>query len=124
MINRLEKTVPSLQLDMEGPVQERDWKYLRSIQNEMIDELCSKVLERAANISAVENDRPHQRYLRLFRYLKQSDEIIAECFNDWSRSTIGERIISLRRHKLLADEHVKHLSETARKWLKMVEEFC
>ena len=106
---------------MDGPIKERDWKYLRAIYDELIDELCSRILTKAVKVAAAGKERPHQRYLTLYRYIKKSDDIVAECFNDWRRSTINNRILSLRRHKLLTDEHVKRLSETAQDWLRMVE---
>ena len=106
---------------MIGSIQERDWKYLRSIFDEMLNELCSRVLAEAAGIVAGKKGSSHQRYLALFRHIKMSDDVIAECFNDWRRSTISHRIVSLRHHNLLTDEHVKHLTETAQDWLRMVE---
>jgi hypothetical protein len=107
--------------DMIGSIQERDWKYLRSICDEMLNELCFRILTEADGIVAGEKESSHQRYLALYRHIKKSDDMIAECFNDWRRSTINHRIVSLRRHKLLTEEHVKHLSETAQDWLRMVE---
>jgi hypothetical protein len=108
--------------DMEGQIQERDWKYLRMIHDELIDELCSRILSKSVTLAAEGKERPHQRYLKLYRYIQESDDLVAECFNDWRRSTISNRILSLRQHRLLADEHVKNLSEKAQEWLRMVEE--
>jgi hypothetical protein len=107
---------------MTGPIQERDWKYLRSIHDELLNELCFRILTEAGGISAGEKGNAHQRYLALYRHLKKSDDIIAECFNDWRRSTISSRIVSLRHHKLLQEEHVRHMSEKAQDWWeRMVE---
>ena len=107
---------------MTGPIQERDWKYLRSIHDELLNELCSRILTKAGEIAAGEKGSAHKRYLELCRHIEKSDDIIAVCFNDWRRSTISNRIVSLRHHKLLTEEHVKHMSEKAQEWLRMVEE--
>jgi hypothetical protein len=106
---------------MEGPIRERDWKYLRSIHDEMLNELCTRILKKAGKIIAEEKKSPHQRYLTLFRHIKKSDYIIAKCFDDWRRSTIRIRIDALRHHKLLTDEHVEQMSQTAQDWLHRVE---
>ncbi len=107
---------------MNGPIQERDWKYLRTIQDELLDELCSQIIAQAVEIATADQGNPHQRYLALYRHLKKSDDIVAECFNDWRRSTISNRILSLCRHKLLTEEHVKQMSAAAQSWLRMMKE--
>ncbi len=105
---------------MTGPIQERDWKYLRSLHDALLHELCSRILTEAVRIATADGD-PHQRYLKLFRHLKQSDRIIARCFDDWRRSTILEKILCLRYHKLLPDEAVTHLSQETRERLGALE---
>jgi hypothetical protein len=37
---------------MEGPVTERDWKYLRSIKDEMLYALCLRINEKAVAIGS------------------------------------------------------------------------
>ena len=106
---------------MMGSIQERDWKYMRRIHDEMLNELCSRILTKAGGIVAGDKESSHQRYLALYRHIEKSDDMIAECFNDWRRSTISRRIVSLRHHKLLTEEHVRHMSEPAQDWLRMVE---
>ncbi len=111
-----------MRMDMDGAIQERDWKYLSSIKEELLNELCSRILTNVAKVAAEEKGSPHERDLTLFRYIDESDDIIAECFNDWRRSRIGSRILNMRRHRLLTDEHIRHMSEKAQQWLHMVEE--
>jgi hypothetical protein len=106
---------------MTGPIHERDWKYLRSLHESLLNELCSRILTQVGRIAAGEEGSSHQRYLTLWRRLKGFDAIVGECFDDWRRSRIHERILALRRHKLLTDEHVTRLSESAQDWLHMVE---
>ena len=98
---------------MEGPLKERDWKYLGSIRDEMLAALCTRINKRATEIASDSRENPHKRYLKLYRYIQDSDLTVGECFNDWRRSTLSRRILSLRRHRLLTDEHVHGLSEEA-----------
>lgn len=105
---------------MAGPIHERDWKYLRSIQDEMLNELCSRILTEVAEIAGA-GGTPHQRYRALYRHLQKSDDIIADCFDDWRRSTINVRILNLRHHRLLKDEHVTRMSGEAQEWLRRME---
>jgi hypothetical protein len=107
---------------MEGPILERDWKYLRTIQAEMLHELCSGILKKAVKISDDEGRTPHEKYALLFRHIKESDDVIADCFDNWRRSRIRVIVLNLRRHKLLTDDRLKGLSEKAQNWLHVVEE--
>ncbi len=107
---------------MEGPIKERDWKYLRRIQDEMLHDLCSRINLKAAEITTAKDKNPHERYLKLYRHIEESDSIVASCFNDWRRSNISIKIISLRRYGLLQDSHIENFSDSAKEWLSKVEE--
>ncbi len=107
---------------MEGPIKERDWKYLRRIHDEMLHALCSGINMKAADITIEEGLNPHERYLKLYGHVEDSDSIVAICFNDWRRSNILGKIISLRRYDLLQDSHIENFSDSAREWLCKVEE--
>ncbi len=107
---------------MDGPILERDWEYLRSTHDEILHELCSRILKKAVEIAGEEGENPHQRYLTLYRHIENSDDIVAECFDDWRRSTISNRVIGLGNHNLLTDAYVKGLSEEAQDRLRMIEE--
>ncbi len=106
---------------MEGPIKERDWKYLRLIHDEMLHALCSRINKKAIDIVGAEASNPHERYLKLYQHIQKSDRIIADCFNDWRRSNITVKITCLCRHRLLQDEHVQNFSESAQAWLSRVE---
>jgi hypothetical protein len=107
---------------MEKTLEERDWKYLRSIRDDMLQELCSRSNGEVADILADEARSPRERYFAVWRHLKACDRIVTECFDDWRRSRLGDRILSLRRHGVLKDSHVQNLSESAREWLCRADE--
>jgi hypothetical protein len=93
---------------------ERDWKYLRSIEPELLAELCRRINQQAGEIlSSPKFENDHLKYLALYRHLNNSDKIVANCFNDWRRSTISLIIRLLQQQKLLTEEHVSKLSEDA-----------
>lgn len=106
---------------MDGPFQEKDWKTMRHLKDELLQELCARINRQSRQILADESKSEHQRYLDLYRHIHDSDEIVAECFNDWRRSRLELRILSLRRHKLMTDEHVQRLSDGGQDWLATIE---
>ncbi len=107
---------------MEGPFAEKDWKYLRRLSDDLLQAVCERINERAAAIASSEIGTPHERYLALFRHIKKSDAMVAECFNDWRRSRLTMIVFSLRKHGLLTDEHLTGLSEQAQNFIHAMEE--
>lgn len=99
-----------------GDLPERDWKYLRSIQQELLDRLCRRILaEIQAEIAEAETNRSaHETYLSVYKLVDRSDHVIGDCCDDWRRSTIVARLYSLISLDLLSDEEQSHLSDETR----------
>jgi hypothetical protein len=100
---------------------ERDWKYLRSIHDEMLSSLCDRINRQAADIIQAPAVSEHAKYQGLHKHIQEADDIIAACFNDWRRSTIAHRASSLRRHKVLTQDQFDHLSPGAQEVLTTLE---
>jgi hypothetical protein len=98
-------------------IPERDWKYLRSTEKELLAKLCGKINRKALEILQAPEVGEHERYLRLYRHIEKSDKIVADCFNDWRRSDIVLKLLLIRKHKLLSAEMVAKLSEETRELL-------
>jgi hypothetical protein len=92
-------------------IPESDWKYLRDLKGELLDTLCKRINEDASQIIAGQATSQHEKYLRLFRHVSGSNEIIARCFDDWRRSNIILKVLSLREEGLLTDKHIMRLTE-------------
>ncbi len=106
---------------MAGSISETDWKYLRNIKNELIASLCRRINEKTVKILSSKGTTDHEKYLKAYRHINDSDDIVAECFNDWRRSTICVRLMSIHRHKLLTEKHLGSLSEKTREFIKWSE---
>lgn len=94
---------------------ERDWKYLRTIEKDLLYKLCKSINRKADEIlSSAKFENEHAKYLALYQHMEASDEIVANCFNDWRRSNIRFKLLLLGRQKLLTEEQIKELSDEAR----------
>lgn len=91
-------------------IPERDWKYLRSAKSELIETLCKRINDEASHIISDPSFGEHEKFLRLFRHLREKNEIVADCFDDWRRSNILLKLLRLREHRLLTEEHASRLS--------------
>ena len=106
---------------MTRTIPERDWRYLQSIKQELLDQLCQRINEKAAAIIAGPGGTSHEKSLRLYKHLQQSDRIVADCFNDWRRSTVWGTLHPLCRHDLLGDDQFEHLSEETQELIGALE---
>lgn len=109
-------------MERTGPFTEEDWKYLRSIHDELLHALCDRINSGAVAVASGHAGNPHERYIDLYRFVKDSDKIIAQCFNGWRRSQMEFMVISLRQHGLLKDTHVRKFSPSAQEWLARIEQ--
>jgi hypothetical protein len=107
-----------LNREMIRGVPERDWKYLSSVKGDMLEALCGWINDEACSIAADQASSQHERFLRLYSYLMQGDTLVSDCFDDWRRSNILDKLFVLRRHRLLTDEHLSRLSAEVQEMLR------
>lgn len=107
---------------MTRTIPEKDWKYLRSIEKELLSDLCRNINQSAMAILSSECGSEHDRYLKLYKHIDTSDRIIADCFNDWRRSNLCLKLLLLQKHNLLAAEHIAKLSDETRELLNRFPE--
>ena len=107
---------------MADSMPERDWKYMRSIHDEILAALCDQINSQSEVILKQGQNTPHKTYLDLCRHIQDSDDIIARCFNDWRRSTLQMKISALHENGLLTDAHIQKLSPEAQERLMALKE--
>lgn len=84
---------------------ESDWKTLSRLKPLALDRLCRRILQKSGNIlDRAQEGGHHQAYLSLYKHIHASDEKIANCFNDWRRSSALEILINWRLENLLTEE--------------------
>jgi len=103
---------------MTGSIPEDDWKYLRKIQPEMLSSLCARINRQARVLLESQAEPEHEKYQNLYQHVKDSDRIVADCFDDWRRSNIWLKILALRHEGLLTDEHLIHMSDKVKDLLE------
>ena len=100
---------------------ERDWKYIRSIHDELLCALCERINRECTSILTSREGTAYKRYLRVVKHVQTSDRIVADCFNDLRRSTLKLKICNMNRAGILTPQHLQQLSPEAQDMIKMVE---
>lgn len=93
---------------------ERDWRLLRSVHRAALDRYCERVLEECATVIRDMKSSSHDRYVRLFRLVKERDKGIAAAFDDLRRSTAIQRLASMIFFGAVTDEELSQFSPETR----------
>ena len=94
---------------------ERDWKTLRRLKPLALERLTRRILDGAQEIIAsAEEGQSHDAYLELYRYIKEQDEIVADCFDDWRRSNAMILLLHWRSQGLITDEEFQAFTPETR----------
>lgn len=94
--------------------EERDWKYLSSIKNELLEKCSRQGNDQIRRILADSALSENEKRLKIYQAVRDHDRLIADCFDMWSRSRIFEKVLLMRRYGILEDRYFRLLSEEKR----------
>src|SRR5213592_1181621 len=92
-------------------IPERDWKYASKLKSKFLDRLCQRINSKSLLILNDLTQTQHDRYLSLYRHIKESDRLIALGFNDWKRSMAFQCLTFYRQQGLMTNEEYDGLSD-------------
>jgi hypothetical protein len=93
---------------------EADWKLFRKLQPLALDRFCQRVLDEVGQLSRDPTKGSHERYLAVYRLLKDRDKQLAAAFDDARRSTALVQLARIQEEGLLAREEFARFSEGTR----------
>ncbi len=94
-----------------------------NLKPELLNTLCARIHKQAESIIKSTDKSEHEKYLDLYEYIQDSDDIVARCFNDWRRSNISMKISQLLAENLLTDEHIQNLSDETKEIIESLRAF-
>lgn len=101
---------------------ERDWKYLRSIEAELLEVLSRRHNDELRKLLAEGGKSENEKRRAVFPLLRELDRVVADFFDDWRRSRISDTCLMLVHHGLLTPGQMAKLSPEAQAWIKDVRE--
>ena len=96
-------------------VPEEDWQRLRQLKPVVLDRYCERILREAVSIANAPGSTPHQRYLKLYRFIDEKNDALARAFDDHRRSTALAKIMHIYKLGLFTEEEFAGFSEETRK---------
>jgi len=95
-------------------INESDWKVLRQLHSAALERFCKQVLLEVKRVNSDHTQTFHERYLEIWKVLKQRDEEMAQAFDDLKRSRALTMIAGLHKRGLLTEKGLTQFSEETR----------
>jgi hypothetical protein len=99
---------------MPGGIPEADWKVFRQLHRVWLDRYCAKVNEDIMRLLSQSELSPHDRYLKVYRFIHDKDKELGSAFNDFRRSTAIMQIHIIKNLGVITDEELGRFSESTR----------
>lgn len=99
---------------MSADIPESDWRRFRDVRAQLLERYCCRVLDEVVTVSQGTEGSAHERYLKIYKMIRERDKELANAFNDFRRSTAIMQLGIMRRMKLLTDEDLGQFSEQTR----------
>lgn len=99
---------------MSSDIPESDWRRFKEVHATLLERYCCRILREVAALSEGTQGSAHDRYLKVYKLIKERDRQMANAFDDYRRSTAVMQLAIMRRMKLLTDEELAVFSEQTR----------
>jgi hypothetical protein len=105
---------------MERTFPEKDWKLLRHLAPIALDRYCARVLEDVARITAAPGKTSHERYIKIYKLMRDRDRDLAFAFDDHRRSTAMTKLARIQVLGLLTEDELRGFSEETREIVSLL----
>jgi len=83
---------------------ESDWRLFRQLRELALERFCERVLAEIGNVSPDPGQSHHERYLAVFRLIRERDKELSIAFDNPRRSTALQQLALIRSRELITDE--------------------
>ena len=101
-------------------IKESDWKYLRSIQHDILNRHCDAILESVDQIIQNRKGEEHNSYIQIYNLIKDKDMEIAAAYNDIKRSNAIAKIVHMRHYHAMTDEEFSKFSDETKNSVNLI----
>jgi hypothetical protein len=103
-------------------IAESDWRIFKGLREVVLERFCERVLGEIAGISSDATKTKHERYLAIYRLVRERDKEIDPIFDYLRRSTAVRQICAFRSHNLLTAQELRQFSPELVKLIEDVVE--
>lgn len=108
---------------MHKEIKESDWKYLKKLKPILLERTCAKINREAElKLKNKENREQYQVFIALYEHYRKKDDLIADCFDDYRRSTALYKILHLLYNGIMTDAEFEGFSTEMKETVKGIME--
>lgn len=102
-------------------IAESDWKKFKKVREQALDRFCRRILAECEEICRDETTTAHQRYGRLYGYVRDRNKEMAKAFDDFRRSTAVLCLMIMHKYGLLTEEEIEAFSEDVKRSIRDID---
>jgi hypothetical protein len=87
-----------------------DWKVFKRLREDALERFCERVLADVTRIASDNAKSKHERYLAIYKLVRDRDKEIDPIFDSLRRSTAIRQICSFRSFDLISAEELRQFS--------------
>ena len=103
---------------MNDKVREADWKHFKKIRERALEQICKRALNAVVDTAADSSMSHHDRYLAVFRKIKDYDKQIESAFDGLSRSRMMIQLAIMQRLNLIEDLELEAFTQEVKDQLE------
>ena len=92
---------------------ESDWEVFKEIRDELFEILCARINGKSSRI-LTQKGTQHEKYFKLNKHIRKADKIIDKCFNDFDRSTLSTKLITLGKEGVIKERYLELFSPSVK----------
>jgi hypothetical protein len=111
-ISGTEIVAPSLRIEANSmrDIKESDWKVFKRVREVALERFCERVLDEVARINSDATKSKHERYVAIYRLVRERDKEINSIFDFLRRSSAFRQILAFRLHDLISEQELSQFS--------------
>jgi hypothetical protein len=91
-------------------IKESDWKLFKPLRELALERFCGRVLDEVERIGSDQTKSKHDRYLAIYRLMRERDKEIVRIFDTLRRSTAIHQVVSFHSFDLITDDELRPFS--------------
>ena len=108
---------------MNDRIKESDWKIFKELRPLALQRYCASVIEDVdTTIHHTEGDA-HERYIEMYKIIKDGDKKLAYMFDGFSRSKAMDQLVVYYNNDLLSDEEIAQFSNETQERIHALHKF-
>jgi len=95
-------------------IPESDWKKFKNLRPLALKRYCDRVLNDVNNIIGDNEKSSHERYLKIYKLMRNRDKNLAQMFDGFARSKAKLQLMMFYGEDLISDDEVDQFSKETR----------